>query len=58
MDLARSFGLAVVDASGRDGSGNPLLDEAEQIHQSFDGVQLVLGSNSDQGSGKLFITDG
>ena len=58
MDLARSFGLAVVDASGRDGSGNPLLEEAEQILNTFDDVQLVLGTNNEQGSGKLFISEG
>jgi hypothetical protein len=58
MDLAQSFGLAVIDAAGRDASGNPVLEEGESIQQTFDDVQLVLGSSSDQKSGKLSITEG
>ena len=58
MDLAESFGLAVIDAASRDASGNPILEEDESILQTFDDVQLVLGSSKDQNSGKLCITEG
>jgi hypothetical protein len=58
MDLAQSFGLTVIDAAGRDASGNPILEEGESILQTFDDVQLILGSSNDQKSGKLCITEG
>lgn len=57
MDIAESFGLAVIDASGRDASGNPVLEEDETILQTFNDVQLVIGSSNDQKSGKLCITE-
>lgn len=58
MDLAQSFGLAVIDAAGRDASGNPVLEEGESILQTFNDVQLVIGSSNDQKSGKLCIAEG
>ena len=58
MDLAESFGLTVIDASGRDESGNPRLEEGESILQTFNDVQLVLGSSNDQKVGKLCVTEG
>ena len=57
MDLAENFGLETI-AGRDDASGNPLLDEGEEILQTFDDIQLILGSDSDQKSGKLFVTDG
>jgi hypothetical protein len=57
MDLAHSFGLAPIDASKRNGDGNPILED-EEILQTFDNVQMVLGADIDQKSGKLFITEG
>ena len=56
MDLAKSYGLAIIDASGRDGDGNPLLEQGEEILQTFKDVQLVLGPDNDQKSGNLFVT--
>jgi len=58
MDIAQSFGLVVIDAAGRDASGNPVLEEGETILETFNDVQLVIGSSSDQKSGKLCITEG
>lgn len=56
MDLAESIGLAPVDS--RDAAtGNPSLEEEESILSSFDNVQLILSADSDQGQGKLFITE-
>ena len=56
MDLARSIGLAVVES--RDASGNPHLENGEQVLQIFDDIQLILASSADQSAGKLFICDG
>jgi hypothetical protein len=53
-DLAESMGLAKF--SSRDGSGNPLLEEDDALMTSFDDIQMILGADSDQGSGKLFVT--
>ncbi len=56
MDLAESIGLTVVES--RTASGNPPLEDGEQVLESFDDVQLVLSSDTDQGLGKVFITEG
>jgi hypothetical protein len=58
MDLAKHIGLAVVDATGRDGAGNPLLEEGEEILEQFDDIQLILSSSTDLGNGTLYVTDG
>jgi hypothetical protein len=55
MELAESIGLSIIDP--RDPAGNPLLEEDDSVLNTFDNVQLVLGTNNDQGMGKLFITE-
>jgi hypothetical protein len=56
MDLAESIGLTVVEA--RDAGGNPVLEEDEAVLSKFEAMQLILGSDADQGAGTLFITQG
>ena len=56
MDLAQSIGLTAV--TERNADGNPLLDDGEEVLQSFADVRLVLASDSDQGVGKVVVTDG
>ena len=55
MDVATSVGLTLIN---RDGDGNPLLEDGESILHTFPDVQLILSSSSDQGVGKLCITEG
>jgi len=55
MDIAQSIGLSVVEE--RQADGNPLLEDGEQILESFEDIQLILASDADQGLGKVFITE-
>lgn len=54
MDLAESIGLQAF--TERDAAGNPLLEEDEQLLSKFERMQLVLGTDADQGEGTLFAT--
>ena len=55
-DLASELGLDVIE--GRDAGGNPLLEEGEAVLHTFGAMQLILAADSDQGPGKLFVTEG
>ena len=56
MDLAESMGLTPV--TRRDADGKPALEDDEQLLDTFEAVQLFIGSDADQGVGKLYITEG
>lgn len=42
----------------RTNDGNPTLEDGEEILESFDDIQLIIGSDINRGIGKLLICDG
>ena len=54
---AEKYGLYGISRETH-GDGDACLDADEDILESFDAIQLVLGQTDDRGLGKLVITDG